>query len=108
MINWKLRMAACVLVATLAACAKPEPGASVPLAVAVSEDALTCTVTDKPISCQDLVSHLETLQTPTSRLIILSDRKKARADDAVTKLADGLRDAGYRKVVVAGYMSERL
>jgi methylmalonyl-CoA mutase cobalamin-binding subunit len=48
------------------------------------------------------------LQTPTSKLIILSDRKTGRTDDAVTRLVEELRKAGYSKVMVAGFISERL
>jgi hypothetical protein len=99
--------AACAL--ALAACAKQDATAGNPLPIVVSDDALSCRVLDQDLACADIPAHLlKTLQTPTSKLIILSDRNTGRTDDAVTKLADELRKNGYSKVMVAGFISERL
>jgi hypothetical protein len=98
---------ACML--ALAACAKKDATAGNPLPIIVSEEAVRCRVLEQDIACADIPAHLlKTLQTPTSKLIILSDRKTGRTDDAVTRLVEELRKAGYSKVMVAGFISERL
>lgn len=98
---------ACAL--ALGACAKKDATAGNPLPIVVSEDASSCKVQGQDIACVGLPEHLlKTLQTPTSKLIILSDRKTGRTDDAVTKLVEELRKSGYSKVMVAGFISERL
>jgi hypothetical protein len=98
--------AACAL--AVASCAKSDPTAGNPLPIIVPADTLICNVLEQQVPCDAIPTHLaKTLQTPTSKLIILSDRKAGRTDDAVTKLADELRKAGYSKVMVVGVITER-
>jgi hypothetical protein len=93
----------------LAACAQKDSTAGIPLAIVVAEDAVGCKVLEQDVPCAGVADHLlKTLQTPTSKLIILSDRKAGRTDDGVTKIADELRKHGYGKVTVAGFITERL
>lgn len=100
-------IAACSLV--LAACAKPDPQANNPLPVIVPADTLVCQVLEQAVPCPDIPVYLaKTLEIASSRPIILSDRKTGRTDDTVTKLVDELGKAGYSKVMVVGYSTERL
>jgi hypothetical protein len=100
-------IAACTM--ALVACAKPDPQASNVLPIVVPEDTLVCEVLEQSVPCTDIPAYVaKTLEIATSRPIIVSDHKTGRTDDAVTRLVDELRKAGYSKVLVVGYSTERL
>jgi hypothetical protein len=91
-----------------AACTQSDPTAGNPLPIIVSADTVLCTVLEQQVPCSGIPTYLvDDLKTPTSKLIIFSDRKTGRTDDEVTMIVDELRKAGYSKVMVVGEVTRR-